>query len=138
MPLHLQKLTTPPSTEMALLKRAVTHWSHPDAFDNDDVKAVMDLFRRAFNIEHELRGATMTDALLLYPVEDEGSSNMRMYVMQVKESDEVRWVHWVLTDMWSFSMNTSLDTMLAILTRCELLHEERCNEDDCIEDTTGA
>ena len=134
MVLQLQEFTTPHSADTALLQRAMTHWSDPDAFADDDVKAVKDLFRRAFNVEHELQGAAMTDALLLSPVEDEEGSRMRMYAMQVQASGEVRWVHWVLSDMWAFNMDVSLDTMLAILAMSELLHRERCCEGENNED----
>jgi hypothetical protein len=39
-----------------------------------------------------------------------------------------------MSDMWTFNMDVSLDTMLAILAMSELLHRERCCEGGINED----
>ena len=108
----------PPSADTALLERALTHWADKDAFSDADVGTVCAVFRSVFKMAHTLQGATVRDALLLYPVEDEGKDTMRIYAMQVKEEGphEFRWVYWELSSMWSFGTDAYLDDMLTVLT----------------------
>jgi len=130
MVLNLQEFAAPGSFDAALLKRAVADWSDPDVFDDDDVKAVKDLFCRVFGIELELRGSPVEDALLLFPTEDKEADTTRMYAVQVKASGEFRWVHWVMSNGWSFNMAMPLDEILMVLAMSELMHRERYDSDE--------
>jgi len=113
--LNLQVVAASVSAEqVALLKRAVAQW-HDPSFDGDDVKAVKDLFRSVFNIEHELSGCCIKNALLLERVEDTGSNEM--FAVEIREDGSILWLQWEVEDKEWFEPEHTLGRALHLMVR---------------------
>ena len=104
--LKLQEIQSPVSAyTAALLERAVALW-HEQEFDDNEVKAVKDIFRNVFNIESELQGSPVKDALILES-DNKSSDQKQMFALEMKTPGVFRWVRWEIEgDVWINQNNT--------------------------------
>lgn len=106
-----------PDEDRALLAEAISSWHLSEQFTDDKVLRVKEVFRKVFRLppEAQLVGSTVSDAIILQPVDD----NHKFYVLTRPETDDTIWEMYILESegLLSWSRESEFGTIMMFLAQ---------------------